>query len=394
MYRLLSIFSMLLAASNMAAHSNSTITTDTTHIQTAIVQTADESALITDTPCDTCCDNVGCTYWIKQIINNGFHIHDPAICYPKFPRFCLEVYNWGDRTFNSYDNNYVVGTGKNWKLQGKSYNWMETSMMFFPKSEVNMHSDLYSDAGFSLSFMAVSAGYMWNTNKLFSDPTNRRTFSLDFTCSRFSLSYQSVSSTGGMILTRFGDYNDGHHIRYKFSDCSTNSKTFDAYWFFNNYQYSQAAAYSYSKYQLQNAGTALVGFNFTEQHMRMDFNSLPAEMLIHSPLSNNYYTLDYRSYCATGGYAYNWVLKPRRWLLNATGLAAIGYRQLFNSEEHRKARTQLANNFRINLAAVYNHRALFAAFTMRASGFVNYNSDDMTHFNSILSFTAAVGMRF
>ena len=109
MYRLLSIFSMLLAASNMAAHSNSALTTDTTHIQTAIVQTADESALITDTPCDTCCDNVGCTYWIKQIINNGFHIHDPAICYPKFPRFCLEVYNWGDRTFNSYDNNYVVG---------------------------------------------------------------------------------------------------------------------------------------------------------------------------------------------------------------------------------------------------------------------------------------------
>ena len=304
------------------------------------------------------------------------------------------MYNWGDRTFNSYDRNYVVGTGKNWKLQGKSYNWMETSMMFFPKTEVSMHSDLYSDAGFSLSFMAVSVGYMWNTNKLFSDPTNRRTFSFDFTCSRFSINYQSVSSTGGMILTRFGDFNDGHHIRYKFSDCSTESKTFDAYWFFNNYHYSQAAAYSYSKYQLHNAGTALVGFNFTEQHMRMNFNALPPEMLEHSPLDNNLYSLDYRSYCAMGGYAYNWVLKPRRWLINATGMAAIGYRQLFNSEENRKARTQLANNFRINLAAVYNHRALFAAFTMRANGFLNYNTGDMTHFNTILSFTAAVGMRF
>ena len=42
MYRLLSIFSMLLAASNMAAHSNSALNTDTTHIETAIVQTADE----------------------------------------------------------------------------------------------------------------------------------------------------------------------------------------------------------------------------------------------------------------------------------------------------------------------------------------------------------------
>ena len=29
--------------------------------------------------CDTCCDNVGCTYWIKQIIDNGFRIHDPNV---------------------------------------------------------------------------------------------------------------------------------------------------------------------------------------------------------------------------------------------------------------------------------------------------------------------------
>lgn len=344
--------------------------------------------------CDTCCEGASKTYWIKQLFDNGFRIHDKNVCYPRFPRFCLNVYNWGDRTFNSYDRDYVVGTGKNWKLQGKSYNWMETSTMLFPQQLVNMHSDLYSDAGFSLSFMAVSVGYMWNINKLFTDPTNRRTFNFDFTCSRFSINYQSVSSTGGMIITQFGDYNDGHRLHHKFSDCSNDSKTFDAYWFFNHYRYSQAAAYSYSKYQLRNAGTALVGFNFTEQHLRMNFGSLPADMLEYSPLENNQYQSEYRSYCVMGGYSYNWVLKPRRWLVNATVMAAVGYRKLFYTEDNQDTKTQVANNFRINLAAVYNHKALFAAFTARGQGFINYNSGDMTHLNTIISFTASVGMRF
>ena len=378
MRHLITIFAMLLSLTAMAVEPTS--------------MTAGEPD---STACDTCCNGVSKTYWIKQLIDNGFRIHDERVCYPRFPRFCLNVYNWGDRTFNSYDTAYVVGTGKNWKLQGKSYNWMETSTITIPKqSSVNMHSDLYSDAGFSLNFMAVSIGYMWNINKLFTDPTNRRTFNFDFTCSRFSLNYQSVSSTGGMIITQFGDYNNGHRLHYKFDDCSTDSKTLDVYWFFNHYRYSQAAAYSYSKYQLRNAGTPLVGFNFTEQHIKMNFNGMPAIMLEHSPLESNEYQSDYRSYCAMGGYSYNWVLKPRRWLINATGMVAVGYRQLISSGDERDSKSRVANNFKINIAAVYNHKALFAAFTARGMGYVNYNMGDLSHLNTIISFTAAVGMRF
>ena len=378
MRHLITIFAMLLSLTAMAVEPTS--------------MTAGEPD---STACDTCCEGVSKTYWIKQLIDNGFRIHDERVCYPRFPRFCLNVYNWGDRTFNSYDTAYVVGTGKNWKLQGKSYNWMETSTITIPKqSSVNMHSDLYSDAGFSLNFMAVSIGYMWNINKLFTDPTNRRTFNFDFTCSRFSLNYQSVSSTGGMIITQFGDYNNGQRNHYKFDDCSTDSKTLDVYWFFNHYRYSQAAAYSYSKYQLRNAGTPLVGFNFTEQHIKMNFNGMPAIMLEHSPLESNEYQSDYRSYCAMGGYSYNWVLKPRRWLINATGMVAVGYRQLISSGDERDSKSRVANNFKINVAAVYNHKALFAAFTARGMGYVNYNMGDLSHLNTIISFTAAVGMRF
>lgn len=34
-----------------------------------------------------------------------------------------------------------------------------------------------------------------------------------------------------MIITQFGDYNNGHRLHYKFDDCSTDSKTLDVYWF-------------------------------------------------------------------------------------------------------------------------------------------------------------------
>lgn len=354
-----------------------------------------ERDIMSEPPLDTCCRDYGACDWIGQLIRNGFQIHDPKICYPRFPAFCLKVYNWGDKTFNSYDTNYVVGTGKNWKLQAKSYNWMESAAILYPReSPINMHSEVYSDAGFSLSFMAVSVGYMWNVNKLFSEPVNRRTFNLDFNCSRFAFNFQTVSSSGGMIITRFGDYDPGHRLHHRFDDTSLSMKTFDAYWFFNNYHYSQAAAYSYSKYQLRNAGTALVGFNMTEQHMSMDFAGLPADMLAYSPTEDMTYTSDYRSYCLMGGYSYNLVLHPRRWLLNGTVMAAVGYKRQFDSEQRHPSISRFANNYRLNMALVYNHRALFASLTMRGQVFVNFTSTDITHLNSFLSLTAAVGMRF
>ena len=161
---------------------------------------------------DSCgCDGVSKTYWIKQLFQKNFNLNDSGICYPAFPRFALNVYNWGDRTFNTYNTVYVVGTGKNWKLMGKSYNWMETSTLLFPEDvTLDMHSTLFSDAGLRLSFMAVSVGYMWNINKLISSPDSRHTFDFSFTTSRFMVTYQDLRSQGGMILTRLGDYNNRH----------------------------------------------------------------------------------------------------------------------------------------------------------------------------------------
>lgn len=347
------------------------------------------------TPADSCrCEGVSKTHWIRQLIDNNFRLNDSTICYPAFPRFALKVYNWGDRTFNSYDTTYVVGTGKNWKLMAKSYNWMEATTLLFPEDvSLDMHSTLFSDAGLRLSFMAVSVGYMWNMNKLFSHPTARHSFDFAFTCSRFTLAYETLSSEGGMIMTHLGDYNEGRSFRYHFDDVRFRNQSAQALYFFSHNRYSHAAAYTYSKYQLRSAGTAMVGLSFVEQEMEIDFASLPADMQAYVPLDDLRYNSHFRSYNISGGYSYNWVLSPRKWMLNGYATGAIGYRQVFGTREHRDFRSLVANSFQLSAVAVYNHRALFAAFTAKMYGLVNYNSN-YTHFNAYPTFTLVVGMRF
>ena len=343
------------------------------------------------TPCDSLPRSS--TRWIHQLIENGFHINDSSVCYPAFPRFALKVYNWGDKTFNSYDKNYVVGTGKNWKLQGKNYGWIETQTMLFPKnSSISMHSNLYSDAGAYLSFMAVSVGYMWNIDKLFDHDTKRHTFNFDFTCSRFFINYSKVSSEGGMILTRFGDYNDGKNFRYDFYDVNITTTNLDAYYFFNHYKYSHAAAYTFSKYQLRTSGTAIAGITGGEQNISMNFENLPPDMLAALPLDSNKYTFHYRDIAVLGGYARNWVLKPRRWLLNLTAMGALGYKRTYEDATDG-IRNMVANSYRLSLSCVYNHRALFASAQARSHGYLYYNSN-FTHFSTFSSLTLIVGLRF
>lgn len=346
---------------------------------------------------DSCgCEGVSKAYWVKQLWKNGFHINDSSVCYPRFPRFALKVYNWGDRTFNSYDPEYAVGTGKNWKLTAKSQNWVESTTMLFPENkELAMHSSLYSDAGINLSFMAVSIGWTWNMNKLLNQPSSRNTFDFSFTTSRFSIVVNRLSSEGGMILTRFGDYLDGRAIRYHFEDVEMRSTTAQAYYFFNNRHYSQAAAYSYSKYQLRSAGSALAGFQFNEQQMSMDFSRIPTDMLIYLPLESPYYRSHYRSYNILGGYAFNWAIRPRKWLLNIFATGSLGYRQVFGEREPERhsARSLVSNTMQLNIAGVYNHRALFVSMTTNLYGIFNYNSR-YTHFDAYGRLTGIIGMRF
>jgi len=71
-----------------------------------------------------------------------------------------------------------------------------------------MISDVYSDIGAHLCFMAVSVGYDFNANELIGNPVSNRTnFEFNFTCALFAANYQNSSTKGGAHVTKFGKFN-------------------------------------------------------------------------------------------------------------------------------------------------------------------------------------------
>lgn len=335
--------------------------------------------------------------WYKQVVKSGFHIHDPRINYPRFPRFLLNVYDWGDRTFNSYDPEYVVGSGKNWKARLENYNWMETYMLIFAphtRDMLHIRSEIYSDLGAYLSFMAVSVGYTAKVNNWVKGhtPSSRTNFNFDFTCSRFSARIGWQSTEGNTRITHFGNFNHGRPFSYDFNDIKHKSKSGEIYYFFNHRKYSQAAAYSFSKYQLKSAGTPILGFAFTHQRITMDFSGLPEDMKSYLPTLENDYKFRFTDYALVAGYAYNWAIRPRRWLFNITATPSVGYRHSY-SDSSEGNKSMMASNIRMRFSLVYNHKALFASLVGKFDGNLYFNSK-YVFFNSTESLSFIVGARF
>lgn len=345
-------------------------------------------------PADSATAPRGDENWVRQLIANGFHINDPGIKYPRFARFCLDVYNWGDRTFNTYDTTYVVATGKNWKLKGISNNWANSYFMIFPhNTQLHMLSHINADIGGYLCFMAVSLGYSFNAREIIThQKANRRNFEFNFTCALFSGNLIKNSTKGGVTIRRFGDYNDGGRISVPLDDISNDQFSADLYYFFNHRHYAHAAAYCFSKYQLKPAGTWIVGAGFNNQNIRMNFKKLPTDMLSYLPSLSMMYHFHYTDYNIVGGYAYNWVPRPRTWLLNLTVLPSIGYKHSFEDATDGR-RDMFSTSMRVMGAAVYNHRSLFASVTGRFDGYLYYTRN-FTFLNSTESLTFTVGMRF
>lgn len=329
--------------------------------------------------------------WYKQLLVNGFQIHDPRINYPKFPRFCLKVYDWGDRTFNSYNPEYVISTHKNWKLIGKNYNWMESYMMLFPnKQTLHLRSDVYCDVGAYISFMAVSVGYTAKLNNMFGNgESTRSNFQFSFQTSLFTANIDITRSHGGTKIMKFGRRNE---FPLQFGDVRLSSLSGDAYYYFNHWKYSQAAAYCFSKYQLKSSGSPMLGFAFNHQNIDLSFEDMPANILEEFPSLQPNYHFKYTDYSILGGYAYNWVPRPKTWLVNVTVLPSIGYKHAYKDSSDGLPH-MVSTNIRGSFSIVYNHRALFVALMGKADLHF-YFAQNYTFFNSIESLSCNVGMRF
>jgi len=338
--------------------------------------------------------------WLQQLRQCNFRINDPRIRYPKFVNFCRKVYNWGNDTFNTYDTTYVVGTGKNWKVMLNSNNWIQGYGYMFDLTNgresadrVLVRSNINSDLGVSLNFMAVGLSHNWNVNQLVGHTlAPRSTWDFNFTCALFSIEFQTLSVKGNAYIERFGQYLHGRRISVPFDDVSQKMIGIQAYYFFNHRKYSQAAAYTFSKYQLKSVGTWLLGLKYSDQDIEMDFSGLDEKMLAYKPdnLPLNARFL-FREFGVLGGYAFNAVM-PHHWLFNITATPSVGYRRSLMDGE-RKLAEMVSVGMTGRMAFTYNHRALFASVQFRGNLGVVFDMG-YSFFNSRLGLSFIVGARF
>lgn len=314
----------------------------------------------------------------------------------RFPRFCVNTYRWGDKFFNSYDSNYVIGTGKRFNVKFKTdiltdfYNFQFDDSR---RTRMMMVSDPTTTAGIYLTYMAVSVGYDLNIGKYFGGGRSRKQFNFQFNCSLFAADLYFITNDIGSTITRFGPQGNSSHTHIPFNGINNKSWGLDTYYFFNHKNYSQAAAFAFSKVQIKSSGSFYAGLSMSETHYDFDFNSLPEDMLIDLPLKdyNYYYRAQNTNYAFRLGYGYNWVFH-KGWVFAISESPNIGIRTgwLLNPSE---TRTTFSLYNRLKASLVYNHGAWFVGAIARLENGLIYNKEH-TMIGSMFNFEASVGYRF
>ena len=256
-----------------------------------------------------------------------------------------------------------------------------------------MSSNVYSNLGAYIQYMAVSVGYSYDLKKLFKkEEPGHKKFEFGFICALFNAELYYHENNGGVYIRKFGDLNDGKLIKEHFPGVSMNTLGFDVYYFFNNKKYSQGAAYNFAKYQLKSQGSFMIGFTLTNERLNFDFSKLPPslkEKLPNADVTNYYF--HYNSYALLAGYGYNWVIAPKL-LFNATVMPSVGFSHYYeDSLEGNKYLLSLNIQGRISLT--YNLGNYYFGLFGKMNGHY-YKQGKMSLFSSIENFSAYVGLRF
>ena len=333
-------------------------------------------------------------WWWNLFKQGKLSMTDTTVIWPKFLKFCVDVYNWGDRTFNSYDPEYVIGTGKRWKVRVVSDNWLDSYALKLPQDiNTTMSSDVYANLGAYIQYMAVSIGSSYDIEKLFKkkEPSHKK-YEFGFICALFNAELYYHENRGGVNIRKFGNINDGKLIKEYFPGVSLYTLGFDAYYFFNNKKYSQGAAYNFAKYQLKSQGSFMAGISITNQKLTFDFSQLPDNLKESLPDAEiTQYYFHYNSYALLAGYGYNWVIAPKL-LFNATIMPSVGVSHYYeDSLEGNKYLLSL--NIAARLSLTYNLGNYYFGLFGKANGHY-YRQGHMSLFSSIENFSAYIGLRF
>lgn len=335
-------------------------------------------------------------WWWNQIKQRKLNLADTTVRYPRFLGFCVKVYNWADKFFNSYDSEYVVGTGKRWKVRGGSENWMDSywlTLLDPQRLDIGMASNLYSTIGAYLQYMAVSMGYSYDIANFFgaNGDLKHKKYEFGFNCARFNIELRYHENTGGTYLRKLGDYNNGHLFRQKFSGVSLYRFGVDGFYFFNNRKYSHGAAYNFSKIQKKSAGSMIAGLTFNTRKISFDFHQLPDNLKPSLTVPPATYYFHYRSFGAIVGYGFNWAVNQKL-LINITGLPAVAVTHCYEDSQEG-SKVMLGGNLVGSTSITYNLGNFFFSAIGRLDCSI-YHSAHYTVFSSINNFSGNIGFRF
>lgn len=331
--------------------------------------------------------------WLHLLEKGKLDISDPSVEYPKFMRFCLKVYNWADRVFNSYDTTYVAGTGRKWKARVTSDNWVDSYYLNIDKKmPIRMMSDIYCNAGAYLQFMAVSVGYSWDfSNIIGNKPSNHKKLEFNFSCARFNVEGHFWENSGSTYIRTFGKFNKGHLIKKEFPGAHQHTFGINAMYFFNNRKFALGAAYNFSKFQKKSAGSPIVGLNYSNLNISINMNLIPEELKPYLTINPQRYRFHYNSYTLMGGYSFNWVLN-RHLLFNIMGAPGIGFTHAYeDSVEHDNK--LFAISLKGQSSLTYNLGDLFVCAIAKIDGSW-YNSGKYSFLSSIENAQLSMGVRF
>ena len=315
----------------------------------------------------------------------------------KFPKFCVDVYRWGDKFFNTYDTAYVEGTGYRFNAKLKAETWGDRYLFVLPDNyEMQMASAPCTSAGVHLTYMAVSVGYDINVSKIFGnrEPARNR-FTFQFNCSLFSADLTWVTNNVSTRIKKFGPSGDLANYNIYFDGIDNHMFSVSAVYYLNHKKYSQASAFSYSKIQKRNQGSFFVGFNYWTQSFNFDFSGLPTGMLKDLPdswadIGYKYHSMN-RNYCLSVGYGFNWVF-ARNWVLGVSESPNVGIKTGYiNYLDNDKTSFSLFNRARGSI--VWNNNRWFAGGILKVDNTLVYDKDH-TLLNTMINGEISVGYRF
>lgn len=314
----------------------------------------------------------------------------------RFPRFCVNTYRWGDRFFNTYNPEYVVGSGTRFNVKLKSELMTDFYNFQFDndyRTRMMMVTNPTTTAGVYLTYMAVSLGYDLNVGQYFGGGKSRKRFNFEFNCSLFAADLYFITNDIGTSITRFGPQGESRHTDIDFKGINNKSWGLDTYYFFNHKNYAQSASFAFSRIQRKSSGSLYAGISVAVREYDFDFNSLPEEMLRYLPLKDYdyYYRARNNNYALRIGYGYNWVFH-KGWVLGVSESPLIGFRSgwVLTPDD---SRTTFSLYNKLKASVVYTKGAWFVGANALLENGLIYNKEH-TMIGSMISFEAAVGYRF